>query len=1009
MGEVYRGRDTRLNRIVAIKIVSSHLASDPRFRERFELEAHTISQLNHPNICTLFDVGREDDKPFLVMEFVKGETLAARVGNGALPVADALEFGQQMAQALAHAHRQGIVHRDIKPANVIITDSGTVKILDFGLAKSNEPSTATQTGIAVGTLAYMAPEQLLTGGLIGPATDVWALGVVLFEMLTGERPFRGRDAIDVFKSILNDSPQLHDKQKSGIPRATSRIVATCLEKSSERRFPSAVELADALTGSRQPSTYATGRVAPGRRVNWWAAALIALVVVTVGALGARTLLQQRREQWARQEALPEIERLLNQDQYAAAFTLARQVQPVLGSDPVLTRVMPLISVPASFTTEPGEAEASFKPYGDVEAPWEPLGKTPLSKIRLPRGAFRFRFEKEGYATRYLARTLTAELEPEPVVLSPQDEMVRVPGGALPVNLSGFNSDDLVALGPFEIDRTEVTNRAYKEFVDANGYATPRYWRGRDVMSRQLVDSTGHAGPSTWEVGGYPSGRDEEPVGGVSWYEADAYCAFRGKQLPTVFHWARAALSPREIIAPLGPSIVPLSNFAGGGPAPVGSFMGLGPYGTSDFAGNVREWNWNGASSGRRWILGGAWNDPNYMFSVPFSQPAEDRTAENGFRCMRPGEPVSDALLAPIDLSASDYRGARPVSDEIFRIFAAQFAYVGSAAPATAEPIGKTPGGTKRERVEISAGYDNERLTVYLFMPDGAESVAPPYQAVLYFPALSAFQSQDAEHDVLPGRIHPAQWAGAGDAGVQGLVRAVRFRPGVDRRGVSPRRAPAAAAVAPGPGPDPRLPGDPRRHRHVAARLLWPQFRGVDAASAACPRAAVQGGDSAQRRLHLPAHAGGNGRGQLRLAAAHPDPDAERPPRLRHAARDVAEAALRPAGNPVGRKAACGVRRRPRSAAAQPDRARDARLAGPLPRGRLPGAIAGALGTCDSPAQRGVVASLDLRPGIAARTGGKSAESIALGRRSRYDHRPAVLPFAEHFSPAVSRPGSPDHR
>ncbi len=165
------------------------------------------------------------------------------------------------------------------------------------------------------------------------------------------------------------------------------------------------------------------------------------------------------------------------------------------------------------------------------------------------------------------------------------------------------------------------------------------------------DTTGRPGPSTWVNSGYPEGRADEPVGGVSWYEAAAYCAFRGEALPTVFHWARAALAPREITAPLGPSIVPLSNFGGKGPAPVGSHNGMGPYGTFDLAGNVREWTWNAASVGRRWILGGAWNDPSYMFSVPNSLPPDDRSPANGFRCMRTGEgaAVPPALLEPLEV------------------------------------------------------------------------------------------------------------------------------------------------------------------------------------------------------------------------------------------------------------------------------------------------------------------------------------------------------------------------
>jgi dienelactone hydrolase len=354
----------------------------------------------------------------------------------------------------------------------------------------------------------------------------------------------------------------------------------------------------------------------------------------------------------------------------------------------------------------------------------------------------------GYETVLLARTLIAPFEPEPITLrrgSGSSPAAAVPGGRLPVNLSGFNTEELVELPAFTIDRAELTNRAFKAFVDGGGYDEPSFWAaGRGAVP--LVDITGRRGPATWEAGDFPSGRGDEPVGGVSWYEAAAYCSFRGQQLPTVYHWARAALAPREVTAPLGPSIVPLSNFSGQGPAPAGKFAGMGPYGTYDMAGNVREWTWNDAGSNRRLILGGAWNDPDYMFSVPFSLPPDDRSAANGFRCMTVSEPVAEALRRPVPVSSSDYRGARPVSDEVFQLFARQFAYVPSAAPAPVEHRDTTPGGAIREQATVDVGYGGERMRVYVFLP---ATGTPPYDAVIYFPALNAFQAKTASAAFYP--------------------------------------------------------------------------------------------------------------------------------------------------------------------------------------------------------------------------------------------------------------------
>src|SRR5262245_26640021 len=197
MGEVYKAKDTRLDRTVAVKVLPAHLSSSAESRQRFEREAKTISQLSHPHICALYDVGREGDVEYLVMEYLEGETLSDRLGKGALALDQTLRYGQEIADALDKAHRQGIVHRDLKPANVMLTKSG-VKLLDFGLAKAIEPQAPpgsltslptrqglTQEGTILGTFQYMAPEQL-EGKDADARTDIFALGATLYEMATGK-------------------------------------------------------------------------------------------------------------------------------------------------------------------------------------------------------------------------------------------------------------------------------------------------------------------------------------------------------------------------------------------------------------------------------------------------------------------------------------------------------------------------------------------------------------------------------------------------------------------------------------------------------------------------------------------------------------------------------------------------------------------------------------------------------------------------------------------------------
>ncbi len=251
MGEVYRARDTRLGREVAVKVLPAHLSSSPEVRARFEREARAVSSLNHPNICTLHDVGREGETDYLVMEMVEGETLALRLSRGALPLAEVLKTGAQIAGALDRAHRAGVVHRDLKPGNVMLTKSGA-KLLDFGLAKgvgsgsvqSNltmSPTVTTPltaTGTIVGTFQYLAPEQL-EGREADVRSDLFALGVVLYEMATGRRAFTGKTQASLFAAILKEEPRPIRELDSAAPPALDRLVRLCLRKDPDERIQSA--------------------------------------------------------------------------------------------------------------------------------------------------------------------------------------------------------------------------------------------------------------------------------------------------------------------------------------------------------------------------------------------------------------------------------------------------------------------------------------------------------------------------------------------------------------------------------------------------------------------------------------------------------------------------------------------------------------------------------------------------------------------------------------------------
>jgi serine/threonine protein kinase/Tol biopolymer transport system component len=297
MGEVYRARDTRLERIVAIKILPDHLSDRAELRERFEREARTIASLNHPHICTLYDVGHQDGTDYLVMEYLEGETLAERLKKGPLPLDQVLQYAIEISDALDKAHRKGITHRDLKPSNIMLTKSGT-KLLDFGLAKLKASPVAsplsqvptandaiTAQGTILGTLQYMAPEQV-EGREVDARTDIFAFGVVVYEMATGKKAFEGKSSASVMAKIMESDPAPMSLLQPMTPPALDRVVKKCLRKEPEERWQNAHDITDELKwiaeGSSQAGLSVAG-ITPARR-NWnrvmlWSATVLAGFIV----------------------------------------------------------------------------------------------------------------------------------------------------------------------------------------------------------------------------------------------------------------------------------------------------------------------------------------------------------------------------------------------------------------------------------------------------------------------------------------------------------------------------------------------------------------------------------------------------------------------------------------------------------------------------------------------------------------------------------------------------------
>jgi dienelactone hydrolase/predicted Ser/Thr protein kinase len=740
MGAVYRARDIHLDRSVALKMLRESVANSDRKR-RFALEARAASALNHPNIITIYDIDEADGVDFIAMEYVAGPTLAQLIPPGGMDPAVAARLGAQIADALAAAHQSGIVHRDLKPSNIMVNEHGRVKVLDFGLAKLAAPPSGevdptrtaaaeTQDGTILGTVSYMAPEQA-EGKRVDQRADIFSFGVVLYEMVAGVQPFRRDSVSGTLAAILRDEPPALDAAR--VPAALRRLIERALEKRPEARYASGSELAAALAPD-------VGPVRSTPNMRWLLAGAAAAVVVAAGVGGWR-LYTQSRVDWARSQGLPEIVRLLADGKGLAAFDLAKEVGALIPDDPEFQQAWAEAGPSPLVKTDPEGAEIYIRELGSDEKSWRHVGTSPL-KVPLPRGYFLWKAVKAGRAETTGAaptwfsvvslRLAPAGEVPEGMVLVPGADSLGAMIGIVPVE------------GPrdaYFIDRHEVTNRQFKQFVDQGGYQKPDYWTTPFVRDGKPVswddamnafrDATGRPGPSTWEGGTYPAGRDEFPVTGVSWYEAAAYAAFAGKSLPTLAHWYLAA----DIR--MTPLLIPASNFGGKGLASVGSHSSIGPFGTYDMAGNAQEWAWNEADSGFRFILGGAWSSPTYQFNQPDAKPPFDRGAANGFRCVRyPTEPRASSL-APVRRSFRDYALEKPVGDEAFQIIRSVYTYAPRELKATADQVDNSSPYWRKEKVSFSAAYGDERVAAFVFLPKNAK---PPYQALVYHPSAGAQSS-----------------------------------------------------------------------------------------------------------------------------------------------------------------------------------------------------------------------------------------------------------------------------
>jgi serine/threonine protein kinase len=352
MGIVYKAEDTKLHRAVALKFLPPALVNSQESRERFLLEARAAAALSHPNICTIHEVHDEEERPFIVMEYIEGRSLKARIQGHPLEAGEAAEIAIQVAEALEEAHGKGIVHRDIKSANIMVTEKGQAKVMDFGLAKVKGKSLHTREGTTLGTVAYMSPEQA-QGRAVDHRTDVWSLGVVLYEMLSGRLPFTGERDTAILYSVVHAEPKPLKEAQPGVPAELSQIVGRALKKDLKARYGSAAEMLEDLRKYRDSVKADQLKVLTPRTVlrllrRPRVAVPLALGIALLAAAGYWYSDRRAKVRWARETALPEIERLIGENDVwrnlTDAYSLAVRAEAYIPHDPKLVGLFSKCSV-----------------------------------------------------------------------------------------------------------------------------------------------------------------------------------------------------------------------------------------------------------------------------------------------------------------------------------------------------------------------------------------------------------------------------------------------------------------------------------------------------------------------------------------------------------------------------------------------------------------------------------------------------------------------------------------
>jgi eukaryotic-like serine/threonine-protein kinase len=791
MGEVYLAKDLRLNRNVALKFLT---LSDDNSNRRFLREAQSAAALEHSHICTIHEIAQDEGREFIVMQYVEGETLAARIKRQPLKIQEALEIALQVADALSEAHSRQIIHRDIKPANIIIAANNQVKVLDFGLAKritfsdSDESSSfktlLSSPGVIMGTVSYMSPEQV-RGREADLRCDLWSLGVVLYEMVTGKLPFSGENSVEKLAAILYQEPEI----KPEIPKELAAILDKSLQKEPQNRYQNSAELIADLRSLKQELDFEeqllvhvsvtsgeggisekisqylsehptielkseTKKLERKNNRKWVIVSGLAVVIIT---LGGYFLWQNYRLDYARQN-LKKIADSAAAEKYFEAYDLAVETEKLLPNDEILTKLLPTISDTLSVNSNENGAKVFLTRYGSEQR--QLIGETPLNDLRIARGHYVLEIEKDGFEN--FERTISGIIPSVggSFIASPPlkievkllekgkipPRMVYVSGGEYSLVNWSRPTEKKVNLSEFFIDKFEVTNAEYKQFITGGGYVRPELWKipfskdGKEVAMldalKLLKDRTGLPAPRSWANQTYPDGKANFPVTDITWYEAAAYAEFRGKKLPTVFQWEKAArdgaFDPRYNAMPWGfikqgETIDKRANFRGTDTVAVETNeFGMSPFGAYNMAGNVSEWNRNQSPDGFV-TSGGAWNDLAYAFGDYGEYPGFYQSNRIGFRCVlvadEKGSDDGGQMLPPAE--TPEYK---PSSESDFKRWLSHYEY--DKVPLNTEILEVSETADWRKEKISFTGEGGEKAIAYLYLPKNA---AAPFQVLHYVP------------------------------------------------------------------------------------------------------------------------------------------------------------------------------------------------------------------------------------------------------------------------------------